>query len=386
MSFPHHLALFKDHSCRCCPRLPGIAHDCPLKKCRKPWWPRNTAVDLAALDVSRAPLRDSPAARLSKRIMNQGLSWRAAQAGANSEVFTNHESRNTNHGFSPWVRQGGAAGNRRPDHCARRQAAASAVGWFFLERTMQATRQSDPQASRDVYEAVRKRVERGLSESRETNNDFFRIPIRFTTRYSHYSHNSRKDSDKPRIKRLRALRQPGPRLNLHVSPRGEAKWVRGPSGLGASRAEEKGASRLARAGVLEPYVEHGKQAQRSPGGRIRVLRPSGGETCRHSVPAPPGRPFPPPGHCFPARCGAAWRGYGAAWAAWAACAAWAAYCPRAGVLAPSAVLAQPHDARRSLGIPEKCTKSRFPQENASSAALAAVPVAIRASTAVANAT
>ena len=125
MSFPHFLALFKDHSCRCCPRLPGIAHYCPLKKCRKPWWPRNTAVDLAALDVSRALLRDSPAARLSKRIMNQGLSWRAAQAGANSEVFTNHESRDTNHGFSPWGRQGGATGNRRPDHCARRQVTVS---------------------------------------------------------------------------------------------------------------------------------------------------------------------------------------------------------------------------------------------------------------------
>ena len=68
--------------------------------------------------------------------------------------------------------------------------------------------------------------------------------------------------------------------SLHVSPRGEAKWVRGPSGLGASRAEEKGASRLARAGVLEPYVEHGKQAQRSPGARMacfdrRVVRNAG---------------------------------------------------------------------------------------------------------------
>ena len=67
---------------------------------------------------------------------------------------------------------------------------------------------------------------------------------------------------------------------LHVSPRGEAKWVRGPSGLGASRAEEKGARRLARAGVLEQYVEHGKQAQRSPGARIacfdrRVVRNAG---------------------------------------------------------------------------------------------------------------
>ena len=36
--------------------------------------------------------------------------------------------------------------------------------------------------------------------------------------------------------------------------------MRGPSG--------RGARRLARAGVLEQYVEHGKQAQRSPGGRI----------------------------------------------------------------------------------------------------------------------
>ena len=70
------------------------------------------------------------------------------------------------------------------------------------------------------------------------------------------------------------------RVNLLFSPCGEAKCVRGPSGLGASRAEEKGASRLARAGVLEQYVEHGKQAQRSPGARIvcferRVVRNTG---------------------------------------------------------------------------------------------------------------
>ena len=208
----------------CCPRLPVIAHYCPLKKCRKPGWPRNTAVDLAALDVSRAPLRDSPAARLSKRIMNQGLSWRAAQAGANSEVFTNHESRNTNHGlFSPWVRQGGATGNRRPDHCARRQVAVSR---FIVVH----------HCSR-LFAIVHLKILFGAS--------------------------------------------------LHVSPRGEAKWVRGPSGLGASRAEEKGASRWARAGMLEPYVEHGKQAQRSPGGRIRVLRPPSGETCRLVSPRRP---------------------------------------------------------------------------------------------------
>ena len=42
--------------------------------------------------------------------------------------FTNHETRITafmlftNRGiFSPWARQGGATGNRRPDHCVRRQ-------------------------------------------------------------------------------------------------------------------------------------------------------------------------------------------------------------------------------------------------------------------------
>ena len=153
-----------------------------------------------------------------------------------------------------------------------------------------------------MYEAVRIRVERGLSESREKNNDFFRIPIRFKIRNSPQIVTiRRKDSDKPLppIKRPRALRQPGPRLNLHVSPRGEAKWVRGPSGLGASRAEEKGASRLARAGVLEQYVEHGKQAQRSPGARIRVLRPSGGETCRLVSPRrPDGRPRRPVTACL----------------------------------------------------------------------------------------
>ena len=60
--------------------------------------------------------------------------------------------------------------------------------------------------------------------------------------------------------------------SLHFSPCGEANYVRGPSG--------RSASRLARAGVLEQYVEHGKQAQRSPGGRIvcfdrRVVRNAG---------------------------------------------------------------------------------------------------------------
>ena len=35
----------------------------------------------------------------------------------------------------------------------------------------------------------------------------------------------------------------------------------------------------------------------------------------HNQKPPPGPPRTPPGHCFSARCGAAWGGYGAAWAA-----------------------------------------------------------------------
>ena len=65
-------------------------------------------------------------------------------------------------------------------------------------------------------EALRKRVERGLSESCARNNDFYRIPTRFTTRYiPQYPTMRRLDSDKPLppIKRLRALRQPGYRLH-----------------------------------------------------------------------------------------------------------------------------------------------------------------------------
>ena len=82
----------------------------------------------------------------------------------------------------------------------------------------------------------------------------------------------------------------------------------------------------------------------------------------------------PPGRCFPARCGATvaplWRGYGAAVARvgrlwrWRGMggrgAAWAAYCPRASVLAPSAVLGRSHDEPRSLGNPTKVLRIPFP--------------------------
>ena len=70
------------------------------------------------------------------------------------------------------------------------------------------------------------------------------------------------------------------RTSLPFSPRGEAKWVRGPSG--------RGARRLARAGVLEQYVEHGKQAQRSHGGRMACFGP---RVVRNAGSRPPPKVF-----------------------------------------------------------------------------------------------
>ena len=246
MSFRHHLALFKDLSC---PLLPTIARHCPRLPAKK----MSQAVVASQYGRrSRGPGRVPRAAPrqpgcTAEQTNHEPRSFLAR--GASRREFRGfHESRVTshaNHGlFSPWVRQGGATGNRRPDHCARRQAAVSR----FTD--------CSPLFATMVH-----------------------LKILFGA-------------------------------SLHVSPRGEAKWVRGPSGLGASRAEEKGASRMARAGMLEQYVEHGKQAQRSPGGRVRVLRPSGGETCRSVSPRRPnGRSRRPVTACLRA-VGRLWRGMG----------------------------------------------------------------------------
>ena len=85
-----------------------------------------------------------------------------------------------------------------------------------------------------AQQPVGKRVERGFSESRDRNYDFFRIPTRFKTRNSpQFPTIRRNDSDMPllRIKRSRALRQPGHRLHGCIAsprnlpwPAGLAKW------------------------------------------------------------------------------------------------------------------------------------------------------------------
>ncbi len=192
MSFRHHLALFKDHSCL---RLPTIARHCPL---------------LPAKKMSQAVV----ASQYGGRSRGPGRVPRAAprQPGCTVEP-TNHEPR-------PFLARG---------------------------------------ASRREF--------RGFHESRVTKHEsrpFF------------------------------AVGAPGWR---HRKP---------PSG-----PLRPPASRLARAGMLEQYVEHGKQAQRSPGGRIRVLRPSGGETCRLVSPRrPDGRSRRPVTAFFPARRGAAMARHG----------------------------------------------------------------------------
>ena len=64
--------------------------------------------------------------------LDPAIARRAAQASTSSEVFTKHETRNTNHGFFPnhglcgrsvlrGCARGGVTRNRRPDHCPHRQ-------------------------------------------------------------------------------------------------------------------------------------------------------------------------------------------------------------------------------------------------------------------------
>ena len=129
--------------------------------------------------------------------------------------------------------------------------------------------------------------------------------------------------------------------DLHVSPRGEAKCVRRPSGLGASRAEEKGASRLARAGVLAKSPpspcglrntalpvhwpsDNSSGANQAPAHGFhesrdtkhesrplyRVLRPSGGEKCRLVSPCRPDGRSRCPVTAFLRAAGRPWRGMG----------------------------------------------------------------------------
>ena len=154
-------------------------------------------------------------------------------------------------------------------------------GLFPPRQTADARRRQARRLQGGIYEAVRKRVERGLSESREKNNDFFRIPTRFTTRnIPQYSTMRRKDSDKPLppIERPRALWQPG----YHES-RLLCFSRCFPSGCGAAW------DGMGRHGAA--MARHGRRPSPAPATRpvrfsritnhgfFRVFRPSGGEKC-----------------------------------------------------------------------------------------------------------
>ena len=231
MSFPHHLALFKDLSC---PLLPTIARHCP---------------PLPAKKMSQALV----ASQYGRRSRGPGRVPRAAprQPGCTAEQ-TNHEPRSFLARGASRREFRGLHETRVTRHESRPFFAVGEPGWRHRKPPSGPLR---PPASHC-------------------------FPVHRCSPLFTIVHDC---SPLFAIVHLKILFG----ASLHVSPRGEAKCVRGPSGLGASRAEEKGVSRLARAGMLEQYVEHGKQAQRSPGGRIRVLRPSGGETCRLVSPRRP---------------------------------------------------------------------------------------------------
>ncbi len=187
---------------------------------------------------------------------------RAARAAA-FQVFTNHETRDTNHGFcrgAAWGGYGAAWVAAVP------RSATRPVG--FSPATNHAT--CFPPALRRLQEEQLQARPTGFS--RITNHEtritaFFesRLFIRFDAlpTSAHHCPLLPGFARQKILSRQASARRPafwlGLTAGLHVSPRGEVKWVRGPSGSGASRAEEKGACRCS--------------------GRIASLRPSYYEIC-----------------------------------------------------------------------------------------------------------
>ena len=126
MSVRHHLALFKDHSC---PLLPTIARHCPLLPAKK------MSQALVASQYGRRSRRPGRVPRAALRqpgctVEQTNHEPRSFLArGASRREFRGfHETRVTKHESRPFfsVRaQGPHNQNRRPDHCARRQATVS---------------------------------------------------------------------------------------------------------------------------------------------------------------------------------------------------------------------------------------------------------------------
>ena len=135
MSFRHHLALFKDHSC---PLLPTIARHCPRLPAKK------MSQSLVASQYgrgSRGPGRVPRAAPRQPGCTVEPTNHEPRPflaRGASRREFRGFHETNTNHGFfSPWVRQETAvrttaAGKSLP---ARTTAHAAPVSCFAAHRS-----------------------------------------------------------------------------------------------------------------------------------------------------------------------------------------------------------------------------------------------------------
>ena len=221
-----------------------------------------SAGDNKATQVTVFQLFTRPEAR------DTALAWREAQAGANSEVFTKHETRDTNHGFFQ-----------------TRNTAFPWLVWYLLVLKPF----SLFFGRKPVY------VE---SDDAVVGNE---NPVRARRGQVGWGHKSR-----PVAAFLRVVARHGAAMARHERPLSPAP-----------------ATRLFF--ETRPYAFHESQL---PYPRF--------PTISHDFPAFPGPPTPPPpikcpravrlswsaartaappGHCFPARCGAVWGGYGAAWAA-----------------------------------------------------------------------
>ena len=87
----------------------------------------------------------------------------------------------------------------------------------------------------------------------------------------------------------------------------EVKCVRGPSGRGASRAEEKGARRCS--GLIASFGPRVTKHESRITAFVAVVFAVGAQGTHNQNP-PHGPPLLPPDRRFPARCGAAWGGMG----------------------------------------------------------------------------
>ena len=122
MSFPHRLALFKDHSCLL---LPTIARHCPLLPAKK------MSQALVASQYGRSSRRPGRVPRAAPRQpgctvepTNHEPRSFLARGASRREFRGFHESRVTRHESRPFFSVGAPGpptGNRRPDHCPSRQ-------------------------------------------------------------------------------------------------------------------------------------------------------------------------------------------------------------------------------------------------------------------------